>query len=167
MSSVDEHRADAPQRLTFAVLTASDTRTHEDDGSGGRIVALATAAGHQMVGHAVIKDDEKSIRSAVREALSSGADVVVLNGGTGFSGRDVSIEALEPLMERRIEGFGELFRMLSFQQVGPAAMLSRAVAGVAGRSVVFALPGSPKAVELAMTELILPEAAHLLGQIRR
>ena len=167
MSSVDEHKSYAPQLLAFAVLTASDSRTDEDDGSGRRIVAMATAAGHKIVGRTVVKDDQRSIRSAVKEALKSGADVVVLNGGTGFAGRDVSVEAVEPLLERMIEGFGELFRMLSFEQVGPAAMLSRAVAGVAGRSVVFVLPGSPKAVELAMTKLILPEAAHLLGQIRR
>ena len=128
---------------------------------------MATAAGHQVGRARVIPDEAAAILSAVEGALESGADVVVLNGGTGLASRDVSVEAVMSLLDRPIEGFGELFRALSFQQIGPAAMLSRAVAGVVGRSVVFVLPGSPKAVELAMAELILPEAGHLVGQIRR
>jgi len=167
MSSVEEHKAYAPRQLAFAVLTASDSRSEQEDESGRKIAEMATEAGHRVVEHQVIPDAEAAIRSAVEEALKLGPDVVVLNGGTGFASRDVSVEAVMPLLDRVIEGFGELFRTLSFQQVGPAAMLSRALAGVVGRSVVFVLPGSPKAVELAMAELILPEAGHLLGQIRR
>jgi molybdenum cofactor biosynthesis protein B len=128
---------------------------------------MANEAGHQVVGPHVVVDEVAAIRSAVEAALAAGADAVILNGGTGFAGRDVSVEAVEPLLDRVIEGFGELFRALSFQQVGAAAMLSRALGGVVGRSVVFVLPGSPKAVELAMAELILPETGHLLGQVRR
>lgn len=167
MSSVEDHKAYAPRLLSFAVLTASDSRTENEDESGRRIAEMAATAGHQVVEHRVIPDEESGIRSAVRQSLAAGADVVVLDGGTGFASRDVSVEAVTPLFDHEVEGFGELFRALSYQQIGPAAMLSRAVAGVVGRSVVFVLPGSPKAVELAMTELILPEAGHLLGQIRR
>ena len=167
MSSVEEHRSYAPPRLTFSVLTASDSRRGKEDESGARIVAMATEAGHQVVGRRWLPDEEAAIRSAVEEALEAGADVIVLTGGSGFAPRDVSVEAVEPLLARGIEGFGELFRSLSFQQVGAAAMLSRAMAGVVGQSVVFVLPGSPRAVELAMAQLILPEVGHLLGQIRR
>jgi molybdenum cofactor biosynthesis protein B len=167
MNSVEEHRVYAPDRLSFAVLTASDSRSETGDDSGRKIVEMATAAGHQVGDAHVIPDEIPAIRSAVARAVELGADVVVLNGGTGLASRDVSVEAVMPLLDRLIEGFGELFRALSFQQIGPAAMLSRSVAGVVGRSVLFVLPGSPKAVELAMAELILPEVGHLVGQIRR
>jgi len=167
MSTVEEHRAYAPTQLGFAVLTASDSRREPEDDSGRKIAEMAVEAGHRVVGQQIVVDEVAAIGSAVEAALDAGADAVVLNGGTGFAQRDVSVQAVMPLLDRVIEGFGELFRTLSFQQVGAAAMLSGAVAGVAGRSVVFVLPGSPKAVELAMTELILPEVGHLLGQIRR
>ena len=167
MSSVEEHKSYTPGRLRFAVLTASDSRQEKEDESGWKIAEMVTEAGYQVVEHRVVVDEEPLVRAAVEKALELPADIVVVNGGTGFASRDVSVEAVMPLFERVIGGFGELFRTLSFQQVGPAAMLSRATAGVVGRSVVFVLPGSPKAVELAMAELILPEAGHLLGQIRR
>jgi len=167
MSTVEEHKSYGPRHIAFAVLTASDSRTEDEDESGSRIVAMATEAGHRVVGQRLVPDEVSAIRSAVEDVLKAGADVVVLNGGSGFAPRDVSVEAVIPLLGRVIEGFGELFRSLSFQQVGAAAMLSQAIAGVVGQSVVFVLPGSPKAVELAMAELILPEAGHLLGQIRR
>lgn len=167
MSTVEEHRAYAPSPLDIAVLTASDSRREPEDESGRRIAEMAIDAGHRVVGRQIVVDEVAAIRSAIEVALEAGADAVVLNGGTGLARRDVSVRAVMPLLDRVIEGFGELFRSLSFQQVGAAAMLSGAVAGVAGRSVVFVLPGSPKAVELAMSELILPEIGHLLGQIRR
>jgi molybdenum cofactor biosynthesis protein B len=167
MNTVDEHKAYAPGELTFAVLTASDSRDMEDDQSGRKIAEMATAAGHRVIERHVIRDHEEAIRGILEKVLAVEVDVVIVNGGTGFSARDVSVEAVSPLLDRVIEGFGELFRALSFQQVGAAAMLSRALAGVAGASVIFVVPGSPKAVELAMSELILPEAGHLLGQIRR
>ncbi len=167
MDSVEEHRSQATSSLRFAVLTASDSRRQAEDESGGRIGEMATAAGHRVMARQVVADEITAIHAAVHGALSEGAEVVVVTGGSGFARRDVSVEAVQPLLDRVIEGFGELFRMLSYRQVGAAAMLSRAVAGVAGSSVVFVLPGSPKAVELAMRELILPEAAHLLSQIRR
>src|SRR6185436_13896324 len=157
-----------PTVLGFAFVTVSDTRAARDDVSGRALADLARAAGHQVESTGIVPDDVAAIRRAVRQALAlDGVDVVVLTGGTGFSPRDVTLEAVGPLLERPIEGFGELFRVLSYQQVGSAAMLSRAAAGLAGTRAVFLLPGSPKAVALAMEKLILPEAGHLLGQARR
>jgi molybdenum cofactor biosynthesis protein B len=168
MDSVEKHRSQAPEGLGFAVLTASDSRTEETDASGRSIADMATAAGHKILTHSIMPDKVEAIRTALQQALSvEGVDVVVVNGGTGLSPRDVTLEALAPLFERPVPGFGELFRMLSWQQVGAAAMLSRAEAAVIGRRLVFVVPGSPKAVELAMESLILPEAAHLLGLVRQ
>ena len=163
-----EHRAYGPDRLGFAALTVSDSRSAADDASGDVIERLAAAAGHRLVERRIVPDEIVEIRAAANEILRrDDVDVLVLSGGTGFSPRDLTLEAAAPLLERRIDGFGELFRMLSFEQVGAAAMLSRAAAGVIGGRAVFVLPGSPKAVTLAMERLILPEAGHLLGQARR
>ncbi len=168
MDSVDEHRRTAPEVLRFSVITVSDTRTLEDDVSGRRIRELAVEAGHEVLDQEIVRDDRLEIRTRLQAVLAdSQVDVVVLNGGTGFSQRDVTAEVVEPLLDPILHGFGELFRMLSFKQVGAAAMLSRSIAGLVGERAVFVLPGSPKAVELAMEQLILPEVAHLLGQARR
>jgi molybdenum cofactor biosynthesis protein B len=166
--SIEQHRRAAPAVLGFAILTVSDTRGERDDESGNVLRELAAAAGHRVVDSTLVRDDVAAIRAATRGLLSRpGVDVLVATGGTGFSPRDVTLEAVGPMLERPVEGFGELFRMISYQQVGPAAMLSRAAAGLIGVQAVFLLPGSPKAVRLAMEALILPEAAHLLGQARR
>jgi molybdenum cofactor biosynthesis protein B len=166
--SAEEHRRAAPEALGFAVVTVSDTRTPGDDASGNAIRERAAAAGHRVEESALVPDDVAAIRAAVRRMLAlPGVDVVVLTGGTGFSPRDVTLDAVAPLFDTPVEGFGELFRMLSYQQVGAAAMLSRAAAGLVGPRAVFLLPGSPKAVALALEALILPEAGHLLGQARR
>jgi molybdenum cofactor biosynthesis protein B len=166
--SVEQHRRTAPTILGFAFITVSDTRTAKDDVSGRTLADLALGAGHRVEFSRIVLDDVAAIRRAAREALSLDVvDVVVLTGGTGFSPRDVTLDAVEPLLETRIDGFGELFRMLSWQQVGSAAMLSRAAAGLAAGRAVFLLPGSTKAVVLAMETLILPEAGHLLSQARR
>ena len=166
--SVEQHRRAAPTVLGFALITVSDSRTAEDDVSGRTLADLARGAGHRVESTRIVPDDVTAIRRAVREALVlDGVDVVVLTGGTGFSPRDVTLDAVQPILESPIEGFGELFRMLSWQQVGSAAMLSRAAAGLAAGRAVFLLPGSTKAVSLAMEKLILPEAGHLLGQARR
>lgn len=167
MKTPAKHRSLAPGDIGLAVLTVSDSRTPEDDVSGRRIQELATEVGHRVVERRLVGDDIAAIRSAVAElAALPGVDIVVVSGGTGFSPRDVTLEAVAPLLDPVIEGFGELFRMLSFEQVRAAAMLSRATAGLIEDRVVFVLPGSPKAVELAMEKLILPEAGHLLGQMR-
>lgn len=166
--SAEQHRQAAPTVLGFAVLTVSDTRALKDDSSGRAIRGLISATGHLIVDSTLVPDDAEAIRGALHRFLAlPDVDVVVATGGTGFSPRDVTVEAVSPLFDRAVEGFGELFRMLSYQQVGAAAMLSRAAAGMIGGKAVFLLPGSTKAVALAMEKLILPEAAHLLGQARR
>lgn len=166
--SAEEHRKAAPSSLGFALITVSDTRTSKDDVSGRTLQEKLQTSGHRVAGRALVPDEAPAIRRAVEAMLAEPAvDVVVTTGGTGFSPRDVTLEAVAPLFEKPVEGFGELFRMLSHRQVGAAAMLSRAAAGLVGGKAVFLLPGSPKAVALAMDELILPEAAHLIGQARR
>jgi molybdenum cofactor biosynthesis protein B len=168
----EQHRHAAPAVFGFGLITVSDSRSSgnggQDDTSGRTLAAMATEAGHRVEATALVPDDVTAIREAVRRMLAGPeVDVVVLTGGTGFSPRDVTLDAVLPLLERPVEGFGELFRMLSYQQVGAAAMLSRATAGVVGEKAVFLLPGSPKACSLAMEKLILPEAGHLLGVLRR
>jgi molybdenum cofactor biosynthesis protein B len=156
-----EHREQAPREVACYVVTCSDTRTSVDDRSGDAIRALLKANDHRVTGSLVVKDDRAAIAEVLsRIARDAGTDVVILTGGTGLSRRDSTFEALDGLLEKRIDGFGELFRWLSFQDIGPAAMLSRATAGVYRGKVVFSLPGSESAVRLAMTKLILPELGH-------
>ena len=162
------HGSDDLASVGFAALTVSDSRTAEDDASGALIRSLAEASGQRVVAARRVVDEAPAIASAVRDLLATPeVDVVVLTGGTGFSPRDVTVEALRPLLEREIEGFGELFRALSYAEIGPRAMVSRAVAGTTSGKAVFALPGSPKAVRLGMEKLVLPVVGHLLGQLRR
>lgn len=166
----EQHRAYAPEAdaLGFALITVSDSRTAADDATGDRMQELVEEAGFRVVDRLIIADEVPAVRSAVSALLArAGVDVVVLAGGTGVAPRDVTPEAVSPLLERELPGFGELFRVLSQREIGAAAMLSRATAGVAAGSALFALPGSPAAAELALRELVLPEAAHLLGQVRR
>jgi molybdenum cofactor biosynthesis protein B len=167
--SVDQHRAAAGTvTFGFAAITASDSRKPGDDLSGGQIRERALAAGHRVVESRLVPDEAGALRAAVVAALASPAvDVVVVTGGTGLAPRDVTIEAVAPLFEKTIDGFGELFRRLSWDEIGPAAMLSRAAAGVVAGKAVFLLPGSPAAVRLALERLVLPELAHLLAQARR
>jgi molybdenum cofactor biosynthesis protein B len=167
----DEHR-DAAARATarpgWAVVTVSDTRTAETDLAGAALVDRLRRAGFEVARRALVRDRVSEIRNAVRAALRDRrVDVVLLTGGTGVSPRDLSPEAVRPLLERELPGFGELFRMLSFEEIGGAAMLSRATAGTADGKAVFLLPGSPKALALAMDRLVLPEIGHLLAQARR
>jgi molybdopterin adenylyltransferase len=164
--SGQEHRKDAPASVRCFVLTISDTRTEANDTSGDAIVELLTGAGHEIVGRHIVRDDPAAVREVVHTNRST-ADVVVTTGGTGISARDSTYEALAALLDKRLDGFGELFRMLSYAQIGAAAMLSRAVAGSIGSTAVFALPGSEHAVRLAMTTLILPEVGHVVRELRR
>jgi molybdenum cofactor biosynthesis protein B len=165
---VAQHEGYAPRTLGWGVLTVSSSRTLADDRGGARIAALLAAAGHDRVERRLVTDDQVAIGGAVVELLSAeGIDVIIVTGGTGVSPTDVTPEAVEPLLERRLDGFGELFRSLSFAEVGPAALLSRALAGTTRGRAVFVLPGSPAAVELATTRLVLPVAPHLVGQLRR
>ncbi|NNE69384.1 MAG: molybdenum cofactor biosynthesis protein MoaB [Rhodothermales bacterium] len=168
MSTVPEaHRAEAGRTpLSCAVLTCSDTRTTESDTSGQLMCSMLEAAGHRVTVYDIVREGP----GAVSEALSGVAlecDAILLNGGTGIAPRDGTIEAVDQFVQRSLPGFGELFRMLSWQEIGAAAMLSRATAGTRGRTVVFATPGSTAAVRLAMEKLIIPDLRHIHGQLNR
>ena len=144
------------------MVTVSDTRTAESDASGARIRTALEGAGHRVVSYAILPDEPARIRRHVEDALADQAvRAVIVNGGTGIAPRDTTYEALVSLLEKRLEGFGELFRMLSWEQVGAAAMLSRAAAGVARGKILVSLPGSPDAVGLAMDRLLVPELGHM------
>jgi molybdenum cofactor biosynthesis protein B len=152
----------------LAVLTVSDTRTEANDLSGQTARRLVEAAGCRVVAYRILPDDPAAVSQLVHEWLGDDAcDGVLTTGGTGISSRDRTYEALADLLDKTLDGFGELFRLLSYDDVGSAAMLSRAVGGVARGKLLFALPGSPRAVELALQKLILPEIAHLLSELRR
>ncbi len=166
--SVSEHKSHAPASVACFVLTVSDTRTEANDTGGQAIRQLLETGGHVVSGHAIVRDDPDAVTRAVSERLSDGAtQVVITTGGTGITSRDGTFEAIDRLLEKRLSGFGELFRMLSYEQIGAAAMMSRATAGRAQGKAIFVLPGSPDAVRLAMTKLILPELGHVVQQLRR
>ncbi|HZN55105.1 MAG TPA: MogA/MoaB family molybdenum cofactor biosynthesis protein [Candidatus Polarisedimenticolaceae bacterium] len=154
--------------LGFGLLTISDTRTDADDLSGRAMRELVASAGHAVREAAIVRDEPALVRERVLAWASEAAcDAIVCSGGTGLAGRDRTVEAVSDLFDPAIEGFGELFRMLSFDEIGSRAMLSRAAAGVVRGTPVFLLPGSPKAVALALTRLILPEIGHLVGELGR
>jgi molybdenum cofactor biosynthesis protein B len=170
MMAVSEHKAHAPSPgdVRVAVLTASDSRTRADDEGGQLLRRLSREAGFSVADEALLREEPAELRAHVAALAASGrVDAVLVTGGTGLAPRDRSPEAIGALFERRLDGFGELFRALSFQEIGAAAMLSRADAGVVGQALVFLLPGSPAAVRLAMERLIVPELAHAVGQMRR
>jgi molybdenum cofactor biosynthesis protein B len=146
------------------VLTISDTRTAETDTSGRAIAALLEAEGHYVVARAIVRDEPADVTAFLDAQLAGDAQVVITTGGTGITSRDSTFEAIDARLEKRLDGFGELFRMLSFTDIGPAAMLSRACAGLVRGRIVVALPGSEGAVRLAMTRLLLPELPHLVQQ---
>lgn len=160
-----EHKQMAPTAVRCFIVTVSDTRTEATDTSGRAIAQLLESAGHHVAGRAIVKDEAALVRSTVERQLAHGdVDVIITTGGTGIASRDTTYEALDGMLEKRLPGFGELFRMLSYDQVGSAAMMSRATAGIAARHVVVALPGSEAAVRLAMEKLLLPELGHLVQQ---
>lgn len=164
--SSQAHHEAAPDTVRCAVLTVSDTRTRETDTSGRLIRDLLGMRGHVVAASEIVPDDPGRIREIVAEwAAGDDVQAILTNGGTGIAARDTSYEAIAGLLEKRIDGFGELFRMLSFQEIGAAAMLSRAVAGVHRGKLVVAMPGSTNAVKLAMTQLVLPELGHLVYEI--
>jgi molybdenum cofactor biosynthesis protein B len=148
------------------VLTISDTRNEENDVSGDTIAGLLTTSGHAIGGRAIVKDDPKAVRVAIT-GWAPIAQAIITTGGTGITSRDHTYEALCDVLEKRIDGFGELFRALSYQEVGSAAMLTRACAGTIGKAAIFCLPGSEQAVRLGMMKLILPELAHVVREVNR
>lgn len=166
--SAEEHRRAATQSVSVAILVISDTRSEATDLSGRRIRELLTEAGHKVVSTDVVRDEREEIAIWVRRTASRlDVDAMILTGGTGIAPRDVTVDAVQPLLHLVLPGFGELFRTLSFAEIGAAAMLSRSLAGVVRGRAVFCLPGSRGAVELAMNKLILPELAHLLAEVRK
>jgi molybdenum cofactor biosynthesis protein B len=160
-------RAEAPPAIRCGIITISDTRTPETDTSGAAIRAALVGQGHAVARYAVVKDEPAQIVALVRELAADGCQVILTSGGTGISRRDSTFEAIDGLIEKRLNGFGELFRMLSYQEIGPAAMLSRATAGLIGDTLVFCMPGSTGAVRLALEKLILPELPHLIWETLR
>jgi len=150
-----------------AVITVSDTKDEASDESGRSLRTGAVDAGHRVVHYGIVRDEIPEIRGALETAIRLGVDAVIMDGGTGAAHRDVTVEAVAPLLEKTLDGFGDLFRLLSFRKVGSAAMLSRAVAGVYRGAAVFCLPGSPDAVTLAWNDLIRPELPHLVGLLRK
>lgn len=165
--SLERHRGESPERLRFALITISDTREAATDSGGDYLAQRVLEAGHAVVQRALVRDEAPAITAAVRDAITrDDVELVLCTGGTGIAPRDVTVPTLERLFDSSIPGFGELFRWLSFQEIGSAAMLSRACAGLIGGKVVIALPGSPKALRLALDRLVLPEAGHLVSQTR-
>ena len=165
--AVTEHKDKAHRVVRCAVITASDTRTVDTDTSGKKIKDLLVAQQHVVTSYQILKDEPTQISAAVRTLLDqSDVDAVIINGGTGIAPRDTTFEAIQGILEKEISGFGELFRMLSYQDIGSAAMMTRATAGVAKGKIIISLPGSTGAVELGMTKLVLPELGHMLFVLR-
>ena len=163
-----EHKAAAPSRVGCYVITVSDTRTEDTDTGGRAIVELLTAAGHEITGRTIVKDDPDLVRDAIGRQLASPAvQAIITTGGTGITSRDSTFEAVNGMLWKRLDGFGELFRMLSYEQIGAAAMMSRAVAGTIAGRVVVSLPGSEAAVRLALEKLLVPELGHLVREAAR
>jgi molybdopterin adenylyltransferase len=167
-SSVVEHKAAAPRSIGCHVMTISDTRTEATDTSGRAIAELLEGAGHRIAGRLIVKDDPDLVRTAIeRQFAHPEVQAIITTGGTGITSRDSTYEAISGMLHKRLDGFGELFRMISYEQIGAAAMLSRACAGVVSGRIVVSLPGSEAAVRLAMERLILPELGHLVQQASR
>lgn len=166
--SVAAHKSDAPASVPCLIVTVSDTRTPETDTSGRAIADLLRGAGHTVAARELVPDDPARVAGVIRGYLGRReVRAVITTGGTGITRRDSTYEAVTALFDKHLDGFGELFRMLSYGDIGPAAMLSRACAGVAAGCIVFVLPGSEAAVRLAMDKLILPELAHVVRETSR
>ena len=163
-----EHKEHAPQRVSCLVITCSDTRTIDTDTSGQLIRRLLSEHGHQVVGWHLIKDEPEEIRRLIEAAAADDAvQAIIINGGTGLSRRDSTFEAIDGMLEKRLDGFGELFRYLSYKEIGSSSMMSRATAGVVRGRIVFSTPGSESAVRLAMEQLILPELGHIVRELTK
>jgi len=166
--SEQEHKQQAPIAAACAVITVSDTRTKETDTGGDLVVELLTAAGHEAAARAIVPDEPDSMRTLLEDLCErDDIDAVLMTGGTGVSPRDQTYETVYSMLTKPLPGYGELFRMLSYQEIGSAAMLSRAVGGLIQRTVVLTMPGSPKAVRLAMDKVIVPELRHLVGEAQK
>ncbi len=160
----EEHKHKAPESVRCAVITVSDSRDVDTDGSGKMIREMLMEEEHEVVGYEIVKDEPDEIKETID---SIDAEVYILNGGTGISARDVTPDVLDEIIDKELRGFGEIFRRLSYQEIGSAAVLSRSMAGVKDDEVYFAVPGSTSAVELAMEELILPELGHMVYEVNK
>jgi len=166
--SVEKHREASPEEIRVAVLTISDTRTLETDTGGNIIAESMRAAGHKVVSRGIVKDDAPRIKEVLEGLLADeGVDAIITTGGTGVSARDTTYEVVSRLIDKKLDGFGEIFRILSYEEVGAAAILSRAVAGAAGTKFVACLPGSTNAVRLATEKLLVPEISHVVFELRK
>ncbi len=166
--SVQQHRESAPETVRVAVLTVSDTRTPETDTGGDVVEELMRGAGHEVVAREIVRDEAASIRTRLVDLLDrTDVDAVVTTGGTGISARDTTYEVVDRMIEKKLDGFGELFRMLSYEEIGAAAVLSRAVAGTVGTKLVASLPGSRNAVRLGVEKLLAPEISHVVFELRK
>ncbi len=162
-----EHQALAEKQLKIGVLTLSDTRDEKSDKSGSIIRSLMIRDGHSIIKYAVVREDPEVIQENLKSWLSCDLDAIITNGGTGLTARDGTVEVARNLFDKELDGFGELFRLLSFHQIGPAAMLSRATAGLAHGKILICLPGSSKAVRLAIERIVLPQIAHMVWEANR
>jgi molybdenum cofactor biosynthesis protein B len=167
--STQEHKKEAPKSVGCKIITVSDTRNKETDKSGALMIEMLEAAGHRVVDYCIVKDESEPIQDEILKAcMREDIDAILTNGGTGIAKRDVTIETVQAMLEKEIVGFGELFRMISYQEdIGSAAILSRAIAGVVKNKAVFSTPGSTGAVKLAMNKLILPEIGHVVREIKK
>jgi molybdopterin adenylyltransferase len=166
--SVHKHREAAPERVRVAVLTISDTRTPQTDTGGDTIEELMRGAGHEIVERSIVSDEAEGIRTKLADLLArSDVDAVITTGGTGISARDSTYEVVHRMLEKKLDGFGEIFRVLSYEEIGAAAILSRALAGAVGPKFVACLPGSRNAVRLAVERLLVPEISHVVFELRK
>jgi molybdenum cofactor biosynthesis protein B len=166
--STAQHRSQSPQSVRCAVITVSDTRTLETDRGGQLVVQLLEAAGHTVAAREIVPDDPHRLRPLIdRLAEPAALDAILITGGTGITARDQTFETVSARLTKPMPGYGELFRMLSYDDIGPAAMLSRAVGGVVNGVILLTMPGSMAAVELAMEKLIVPEIGHLVYEARK
>jgi molybdenum cofactor biosynthesis protein B len=163
-----EHKAHAPRQAGCVVITCSDTRTPESDTSGYRIMHMLKDAGHAVLSYQLVKDEPSKIKSAIKKAVKNKkVQAIIVNGGTGIAKRDSTFEAIEDLLEKKLDGFGEVFRALTYQEIGSPAIMTRATAGTYKGRIIFSTPGSENAVRLAMEKLILPELGHILQQLSK
>ncbi|HEY92855.1 MAG TPA: molybdenum cofactor biosynthesis protein [Dehalococcoidia bacterium] len=163
-----EHKHKAPKSISCAVLTISDTRTERDDESGRLIRQKLSETGHRVILHCILKNEADSIREKIYELLKEEElQAIIATGGTGVSRRDITVETIYPILEKKLDGFGELFRFLTYSEIGTGSIMSRAIAGVAEGKVILCLPGSLEAAKLAMNKIILPELGHLVMEATR
>ena len=163
-----EHKAHAPKSVGCMIITCSDTRTPDTDTSGQLIQKLLKEQGHSIVAYHLVKDEPAQIKSRIAEGIANDAvQAIIINGGTGISRRDSTFEAVDGMLEKRLDGFGEVFRYLTYKDIGSPAIMSRATAGIIKGRILFSTPGSENAVRLAMEKLILPELGHLVRELTK